>query len=181
MGQWAEFSIRVPGVGEVGGFRFAIIGSEARDRTDLYWFENYLAQGHDERVTQVLVPGFPYDNSEIAAGRTRTGAGEPSDMPHEMLARLQEGGAGNASTPIREVCAAGEDTGWWSVTVPAGAFDALRVRGAPGEMWLSEEVPFGVVKLAAPDGAEVVLTSHGSDATSWMSLAADGAHQVHTH
>ena len=57
-----------------------------------------------------------------------------------------------------------------SVQVPAGTFETHHLRPVdeelgPGEVWVSTEVPFGLVKGEGPDGSLILIES-GSGATS---------------
>ena len=52
--------------------------------------------------------------------------------------------------------------------MPAGTFRALRVpaRGLGKDIWISADVPFGVIKMAEPDGKGLELIAYGADAES---------------
>src|SRR5213083_2541732 len=64
VGQWASYAVAgTPG--HSGKVRFAIVGSERRGDTTLYWFEINGAGTGQSGVVQILVPGFDADVSGI--------------------------------------------------------------------------------------------------------------------
>ena len=69
---------------------------------------------------------------------------------------------------IAEMCRNSRMTrvGAESVTVPAGTFPTVHYRDAESGMdvWVSESLPFGMVKTKMKTGEEIVLTSQGTGA-----------------
>ena len=68
--------------------------------------------------------------------------------------------------PIRMACAELENGVNESVTVAAGTFSATRIplRREGKDIWLSSEVPFGIVKFVDADNKGMELIAIGSDA-----------------
>src|SRR5690606_26029680 len=97
--------------------------------------------------------------------------GQPAmRLPEEMLAQMRA----QMSSPVAEMaseCANAEVVATESVETPAGTFESVRLRASDaeaaddGEVWLSTEVPFGIVKSEGQD-ASMTLVASGRDATS---------------
>jgi hypothetical protein len=70
---------------------------------------------------------------------------------------------------IAEACKNAKMTrvGEESITVPAGTFSTVHYRDESGnDVWVSESVPFGMVKNKLARGGEIVLSGRGTDAKS---------------
>ena len=72
------------------------------------------------------------------------------------------------SDPIRRACEAAESATKESISVAGGTFDAFRVplKRLGKVIWVTPDVPFGVVKLADADGKGLELLAYGTDAES---------------
>jgi len=169
VGQWASYSV-TGASGHRGKARFAIVGSERRRDTTLYWFE-ISGNGtgtRGEGVMQVLVPGLGVEASGIHGMVVKT-AGQPAmKMPDQMLGMMNQRMAeNNPALAITRRCASARAVGWETVTVPAGSVKALHMKDLEGgEAWMSRDIPFGIVKAHSKDGEELVLTGRGMDAKS---------------
>src|SRR5947208_9771468 len=93
VGQWASYDA----TGSKGGgkVRFAIVGSERRGDTTLYWFEISGSGPRDEGIMQVLVPGFGLETSGIRGMVVKTGAQPAMKLPDQMLATVSQRMAAN--------------------------------------------------------------------------------------
>jgi hypothetical protein len=168
-GQWATY--RVDGFGnEQFEARYAIVGKESVDGVDHYWFEYEMPMpvGDMSIILKLLVPGFPYTSEDVSRTIVKMPGMPAMDSP-AMAASMQRQGGDNLSEPLRRACGATESVESLSVTVRGGTFDAFKV--TPGgnfgkDIWLSADVPFGLVKMAEPDGKGLELVAYGSDATS---------------
>jgi hypothetical protein len=172
VGQWASYA---PGAQDSGGtVRFAIVGSERRGDTTLYWFEiNSTGAAGGEGVIQLLVAGFGTEASGIR-GMVMKVAGRPAvKMPDQMVAMSSERvRQSNPGLLVARRCAGAQVVGWETVTVPAGSLRALHVKHVDiGEAWLSAGVPFGIVKLLLPNGGEMALIERGMGAKSSITVA----------
>ena len=164
VGQWASYTVS-------GGqaLRFAIVGSEQRGDTTLYWLEinDSRAGPRDGGILQVLVPGFGVEGVGVRGMVMKTGTQPAMRLPDQMLALVgQQMVQNNPALGIARRCASAQVVGWEKLTVPAGSLRALHVKDTEGEAWLSGDVPFGIVKGHAKDGSEMVLTGRGVGARS---------------
>lgn len=168
-GQWAKY--RSDGFGNQHfEARYAIVGKESVDGTDHYWFEYEMPMpvGDMSIILKLLMPGFPYSSEDVSRAIVKM-PGMPAMESPAMAASMQSQGGDNLSEPLKRACGAVESVESVSVTVLGGTFDAIKV--TPGgsfgkDIWLSSAVPFGLVKMAEPDGKGLELIAYGSDATS---------------
>jgi len=168
VGQWASYSV-TGASGHSGKARFAIVGSERRSDTTLYWIEISGSEmgTRGEGIMQVLVPGLGVEASGIHGMVVKT-AGQPAmKMPDQMLGMMNQRMAeNNPALAITRRCGSARAVGWETVTVPAGSIKALHMKDPEGgEAWMSRDIPFGIVKAHSKDG-DLVLTGRGMDAKS---------------
>src|SRR5437870_5628537 len=164
VGQWASYDA----TGSKGGgkVRFAIVGSERRGDTTLYWFEISGAGTGQSGVVQILVPGFDADVSGIRGMIVKTQGHPAMRMPEQMAAMMgQETGQNTPVLDIARRCGHAKVVGWETVKTPGGETRALHLQDADGEAWLARDVPFGIVKASGKNG-ELMLTGKGTDAKS---------------
>lgn len=140
--------------------RFAITDQKADGDAKLVWFETQVqAEGHPALVSQVLVPGFPYDPATVKEASLKSGDRAPIKLDARQLASMRRRLPGLLES-IVEGCKAASLVGTESVKVPAGTFQASHYRNAlrGSDIWVSSEVPFGLVKLSdASDTTAMVL------------------------
>jgi len=164
VGQWASYDA----TGSKGGgkVRFAIVGSERRGDTTLYWFEISGAGTGQSGVVQILVPGFDADVSGIRGMIVKTQGQPAMRMPEQMAAMMgQQTGQNTPVLDIARRCGHAKVVGWETVRTPGGETRALHLQDADGEAWLARDVPFGIVKASGKNG-ELLLTGKGTDAKS---------------
>lgn len=170
VGQWASYT-RGGGVDDGAQVRFAIVSSERRGDSTLYWFEikssgapNVTHNG----ILQILVPGFGAELVGIRAMVLQQGNQPAMRFPDEMVSMLgQQAGQTNPVLGIVMHCAGARVIGWENVVTPTGSVRALHVADPEGmEAWRVANVPFGFVKVRMQDGAMMTLTSQGAGATS---------------
>jgi hypothetical protein len=143
----------------------AIVGQEDRDGKAYYWMEMAITGNKkDENVVmKMLVGGWESigDVREIVMQP----AGQPAmRMPERMMSMFRD----KMKDPMAEVmegCERIVDLGEESVTVPAGTFTVRHYRGDEGDMWLSTDLTFFLVKATGKDGF-IELAGRGTDATS---------------
>jgi hypothetical protein len=165
-GQWARFAVDAPFIAERLESRYAIVGSEGSD----YWMEFEIAtpMGNGNVIMKVLIPDWPYAEGNIKRAMMQLPFGEgmeampPMEMPASSIRN------DDPAIPIRMACADLENGVEESITVTAGTFSATRItlRRLGKDIWLSSEVPFGIVKLADADDKGMELMAIGSDAES---------------
>ena len=167
-GDWAEYQMTTPeGTGTV---RLAMLAEGASGEAGT-WMEMSGEFGGQSSIIQLLVDGYPYEPGEVQAVVMKMGGQPAMRLPESMLTQMR----GQMQTPvgdISEACNQSELLGEESVSVPAGTFDAYHVRPSAelggddvGEVWVSKDVPFGLVKTTGQQGSMVLLAA-GTDATS---------------
>ncbi len=169
VGQWVQYEMTGPTVpGGKAEMRFAIVGAEQAEGKEHYWFELKMEAQQGAFISQFLVPGYPWDQSDVKAAVIKAGDQPAMKMPAQMLAMMRQRGNSQQSVQWAKKCEGAEELGWESVTVPAGTYRALHLRATDdgGELWVSEESPFGMIKWVGKEGDQMVMTKHGEDAAS---------------
>ena len=171
VGQWAEYKLTSPEIpGGSATMRLAIIGTEQAKGKDHYWYETSMAGPMGAMVMQMLIPGYPYDDQDIARIVVKPGNQPAMELPASMLAMMPQGGGGES--PARgaaENCDRATLAGTESVAVPAGTFSTMKIvptDAEAGDLWISAAVPFGIVRFSDRRGSAMELTAHGKDAKS---------------
>ncbi len=163
-GQWARFAVDAPFMKDRLDSRYAIVGMEAGH----YWmeFEVAMPMGNGATIMKVLIPAWPYAEGAIKRAMMQLPLGEgmeampPMEMPPSSMQR------DDPANPIRMACAELENGVDETLTVAAGTFSTTRItlRREGKDIWLSSEVPFGIVKFADADNKGMELMAFGSDA-----------------
>ena len=172
LGQWAEYAMTAPQLPQgPTNMRFAIVGTEQADGERHYWHETKAETPTGTIVTQMLVPGFPYDPSQVKRMVMKMGDQPAMDVSETMLTMIRSQMGNNPAIEAASRCGDTsdvEEVGWETMSVPAGSFRALHLRSTElqAEWWISSEASFGMVKFVGPGGQEMVLVGHGSDAQS---------------
>ncbi len=171
VGQWVEYKITSDDPTASGQGRFAIVDTEEVDGKDYYWHEMKITGPMGEIVMQVLVESYPYKTDDIRSVVMKRGDQPAMRLPDEMMTMMLSQGAANPAMEIAARCDSAELIGRESVTVPAGTFETMHLRVSESrgmsDIWVSLDIPFGVVKLVgAKEGELVVLLGHGTNATS---------------
>lgn len=178
IGYWAEYQISGAGLqgpmqGGTASIRQAIVNAETVNGTQHWWMETKMETPMGEAIVQMLVPAWPFSTGDVQAMVMKM-AGQPAmRMSDQMMGMMRNQMPENPSMEAAMRCGEGEVLGWEEVTVPAGTFRALHVRpaaegGTQTDVWVSPDVPFGMVKvvMTGTEGSEIVLAGHGTDATS---------------
>lgn len=170
VGEWAEY--RVDGAfGVTLEVRYAIVGEATVEDEGQYWLELNTALPAGNMILQFLVPGYPFQAESVRRVVMKMGPGQAMEFPEEMAGSMLQQGQ-NLSEPTIRACNESETIGWETVTVPAGTFRALRVRArlrsGDKDLWMSNDVPFGMIKMTEPDDPDhgLILLDHGTDAES---------------
>jgi hypothetical protein len=166
VGDYAEYRL-TQGTSGNQQVRFAIVGGEDRNGARNVWFENKVeAEGKAPVVSQVLVPGFPYEPSAVAGAALQPVSGPPIRLNAQQLARLQRGLPGLLKS-IVDGCRSGTLVGTETLKVAGRSIGAEHYRNAlrGSDIWVSSEVPFGIVKLLDGTGhSSMELTATGTGA-----------------
>ena len=167
LGQWASYQTDVPLLNKKMESRYAVVATEAVDGKEHFWLEMLVPMAGGTMIMQFLVPGYPYDGDTVRGMVMKMGDAMPAMVyPPEMAGSMSSNDS--LSNPLQLACDESELGTVESVTVPAGTFRALRVpaRGLGKDIWISADVPFGVIKMAEPDGKGLELVAYGADAES---------------
>ena len=167
IGEWAEYQVSKEGEAELE-LRFAIVGDEQRGGKDLRWFEMAITpeEEDDRTIMKVLVPGYPFEPDGIEEVVIKSGDSPAMKMGGPMLATIRSSIGENPGISILEQCQKMESVGEESVTVAAGTFQTRHFRDSEsgGEIWLTKELPFGMVKSTDGDEYTIELIGHGDGA-----------------
>jgi hypothetical protein len=164
VGDWAEYQVTSPQGS--GTMRFAMLPKGAA-ADEGQWFEMSMNMNEQAMVLQLLVGDWPFDPDDIEAVVMKPADQPAMRVPDMMLGQLR----GQMNVPMQgmsESCRASEMLGQESVTVPAGTFSTHRLQPAEedaGQVWVSSDVPFGLVKGEGPEGS-MILVGTGHDATT---------------
>lgn len=167
VGQWAEYRIQGDDADESTRMRLAIVGSQPVAGRKAYRIEMQLSGGPGRMTTQVLAGGYPYRADQIRELVVKVGDQPAMKMPPQSLAMMRSRMGVTPSMGAADSCRKSKVVGWESITVPAGEFRALHLQpaDAKAQVWASEKVPFGVIKLTHAEGS-LELLGHGLDAKS---------------
>jgi hypothetical protein len=170
-GQWAGYAVDAPLMRDKQKYRYAVVGTEAGN----FWleFEAAMPMGQGAVVMKILIPGWPYAKDAVTRVLMQLPIIEGMDAmpPMEMPpASIQKD---DIADPIRMACAEAQQGVEDTVTVPAGTFSALRIplRQVGKDVWLSSDVPFGIVKMTDEEGYGTELTAYGNDAKPAITAA----------
>ena len=152
---------------QISEMRFALVGQETGGPATGFWYE-FRAMAEEAIVVQMLVPGFPFDPADIQSMVLKSGTQPAMKIPSEMLGLVRSQIEQNDLAEFGKQCAESEVLGRETVSVPAGQFSSLHIRTkmGTGEAWISQDIPFGMVKARTDTGEEMVLTGYGYDAVS---------------
>jgi len=159
VGSWAEYQTNE------GNLRLSVVGRETRDGEDLYWFEMQMQR--DERmIIKMLLPGGLSSAEGVKEIVMKAG-----DKPAMLISGRAMGMMGQqiGATPQQQLadeCDKSERVGPETITVPMGTMRTVHYRHPDGDAWISETVPFHLVKTVDKKGREMVLVGSGTDATS---------------
>jgi hypothetical protein len=176
VGEWAEYQISKEGEPEMG-LRFAIVGKEQRDGREMQWFEMAITPEDEDKPTimKLLVPGYPFEPDGLEEIIMKAGDSPAMNMGGPMMSTILKSIGDNPGLSVAEECKKMQDVGEESVTVPAGTVQARHYQNAESgaEVWLSNEVPFGMVRstdgeytselVAQGEGAQTAITETPQD------------------
>lgn len=167
-GNWAEYRItssRRPADAPTT-MRVAMIGTEGTGDAILYWFESKFASTEGDMIVRVLIPGWPYDPSQVRAMVMKLGSQPAMRVPENVIAMMRQRVPSTGLDAMRK-CAGATVVGREAIEVPAGTVAAVHLKPATdsGDLWVTSDLPFGLVKWAGPTG-DVILAAHGVGAKS---------------
>ncbi len=171
VGSWVEYDFQ--GQGQAGRSRIAVVGTETRGGQELTWYEMSFEAGGQSGVVKMLGEGGFYHamaEKKIVEMVVKT-AGQPAmKFSGAMIERMQSQMKSDPAAEFGKGCENAERVGVESVTVPAGTFDAVHFRltsgQKPGDAWIVEGLPFGMIKWTGSGGEAVELVDRGDDAVT---------------
>lgn len=164
VGHWATYQSTLnnkPGVA-----RYAVVGTENREGTDMKWIEYKLAQEtKDTTVFQMLIPGGPHEIGQVQEIVMKSGDRKAMKVSGMMMKMVR--GQMEKSSFLNNMCEGVTLVGEESVTVPAGTFKTYHFHNSKydSDSWISPSVPFAMVK-ATGKNHDIALTATGTGATS---------------
>lgn len=160
-GAWTQHTIKGPG-GDID-MRFALV--TGRGAT---WYEIKAGTPQGESIIQMEVPGFPFTPDQIRRVVMKNGTGPALRLPDSMVDQYKSMARSGPLTDIEAQCRTADVVGEERIDVAAGSFTTthLRFPASGGEVWVSAEVPFGIVRGIAQGQGTMELTAHGTGATS---------------
>ncbi len=164
-GHWAEFRLKGSQPSGITGMRYANVGNEDVDGTPHAWYEVTIS-GATNMVSQLLIPGRFGNIEDVHTIVLQMGGQPPMVMTGEMVQMAQQNGI-LAEFDLNATCERAETVGREEVTVPAGTFSAVHLRsGQSGqELWISDDLPFGLVRAITSLG-DFELVTYGDGAES---------------
>ena len=113
-------------------------------------------------VIQMVVPGYPYEMTQVTEMVMQMGDRPPMKMSGDMLAMMRSRMPANNQLSA-DACARLTVVGRESITVPAGTFQTTHYRDAQSgtDVWVDKSVPFGMVKVIN-GGRTMVLQEKGT-------------------
>lgn len=171
VGQWSQYQMTAPEAGmQSADARFAIVGQEDVEGTVHYWYEMSMTSEQGPMIMQFLVPSYPYAMEDIQGVVMKAGSQPAMKVPAQMLSMMQNQSGFDPGKSFAEECENAELVGREAVVVPAGTFDALHIKSSINnettEVWVSPDIPFGLIKVQGAKGFEMLLLERGADATS---------------
>jgi hypothetical protein len=166
--------IRTPAAGSYAEYamgenrmRMAILGEETRAGKKLIRVEVSMTSKDGPMIMQMLVPGYPYEMNALEDLVIKAGNQPAMRMSGQMMDMMRSRMPKDA---IAEACRNSKmvKVGVESITVPAGTFSTTHYRDESGgqDVWISEDLPFGLVRTKTSRGEEIVLIGRGSNARS---------------
>jgi len=166
VGAWTEHTIASPN-GPLD-MRFSLV--ESRGST---WYEIRSQTPSGASILQLRVPGFPFTPAQIEEAVTKTGASPAVRVPDSVVKQFVASAQSGPLADLRKKCRTAEVIGREEISVPAGTFQTthLRFPDTGGEVWVSGDVPFGIVRGDVPGQGTTELKAHGNGARSSITEA----------
>jgi len=159
VGAWAEQRMQ----GSLGtiDMRFALVSTRGAT-----WYEITAVNEQGSSIIQLEVPGFPFRPDQIESAVTKTGVTPAVIIPDAVLQQYKSTAMSGPLSDIEAQCRTAQVIGAEDVTVTAGSFPTTHLRFADGgDVWVSADVPFGIVRGVVARQGTLELLSFGSGAT----------------
>lgn len=173
IGAWTEHEITSAN-GELD-VRFALVTDRGAT-----WYEIQSQTPAGRSILQLRVPGFPFRPAEIEEVISKTGTTPAIRLPQNFVEQYRASAQHEPLSDLRAQCRKAEILGHEEISVAAGTFETthLRFPASGGEVWVSDAVPFGIVRGNIPGQGTTELKAHGTGAVSSITetpISLDGA------
>lgn len=160
VGAWARQQIEATS-GSLD-MKFSLVASRGST-----WYEIAAVTPQGTSIIQLEVPGFPFRPDQIESAVMKTGATPAVIIPDAILRQYQTTAQASPMADIESQCRLAEVIGSEVITVAAGSFETthLRFPGNGSNVWVSADVPFGIVRGEIDGQGTLELVSFGSGAT----------------
>lgn len=164
IGSWAQQKVEAP-AGTVD-MKFALIASRGAT-----WYEITAVTPQGTSIIQLEVPGFPFLPEEIQSAVMKNGATPAVVIPDAILQQYQSTTQSGPLADLESQCRTAEVIGSEAISVAAGSFETTHIRfpNNGGDVWVSADVPYGIVRGLIQGQGTLELVSFGSDATGSIS------------
>ena len=175
VGSWVEYGFQGQGQGQVGRSRMAVVGVETRGGRQLTWYEMSMNSGGQDIIAKMLAEGGFYQamaEKKIEEIIIKMGSQPAMVFSGTMMERVrsQMNVGSDPASQFGQGCEDAERLGVESITVPAGTFDAIHYRLSagpnPGDAWIVEGLPFGMIRWTGSEGEAAELVDRGDDAVT---------------
>ena len=155
-GAWAEYKTKD------GTLRMSYIAKEAAGER----IEMSMNGQRGAMVMQMVVPGYPYEMTQVKEVVMQQAGEPPMRLPESMLSMMRSR-MPNASQVSEASCGRMTEVAKERITVPAGTFQTTHYRDSTGgtDVWVAASIPFGAVKVVSRDHT-VELIGSGTGATT---------------
>ena len=171
VGSWVEYDFQAQG--QAGRSRIAVVGTETRGGRELTWYEMSFNAGGNSGVVKMLAEGGFYKamSEKKIEEIVVKAAGQPAmKFSGSMIENFRSQMTSDPAAEFGKGCEDADRVGVESVTVPAGTFSAVHYRltsgQKPGDAWIVEGMPFGMIKWTGSGGELVEMVDRGDDAVS---------------
>jgi hypothetical protein len=164
-GEWVEYELSGSGTAGITSMRYANVGSQDVGGTPHVWYE-FQVSGPQPVVGQMLVPDRLSDMENVKEMVVQMGNQPPMRFTGEMLQMAQQN-MQMQGVNLDKQCQEAEVVGEERVTVTAGTFETVHLFSSSqeGHFWVSDDIPFGIVRAQTPQG-EMKLVRYGDGAKS---------------
>jgi len=164
VGTWAQQKL-VATTGSVD-MKFSLVASRGAT-----WYEITAVNPQGTSIIQLEVPGFPFRPDQIESAVMKSGATPAVILPDAILQQYQVTAQASPLADIESQCRTAEVVGTESISVAAGSFETthLRFPSNGSNVWVSPDVPFGIVRGEMEGQGTMELLSFGVGATGSIS------------
>ena len=161
VGEGAEYQI-TSSDGKTHDWAMAVVGKEAVDGQDAYWYEMRTNSERGGKVVMKQLMVMQPGNVSIKRMIVQPPGRPPMEMPVAMMNMRMPHGPQAPQAEAGSGHGMGEVVGTETVSVPAGTFECQHFRstgeGKTSDVWVSSKVsPYGMVKMTSSDGTSMVL------------------------